>query len=114
MTAMSDPNCPICGGAMSAPRPVDVCNRCHGNLHLATTAAVVTTGEFAIQDVLAQAQRAHTAVPTSTATVACTWCGRGADQVRKLLSRGDAHICNACVGFCADIMSAELGDDWRQ
>jgi len=44
---------------------------------------------------------------------ACSWCGKSESAAKKLLSNRGAHICNECVALCADIMSAELGDDWR-
>ena len=100
---------------MAEPRAIEVCGRCHDDLLLASTAKVSSTGEFALRDVMAYAERAQMApVKKKSATeAACTWCGRAEDQVRKLLSSGDAHICNACVALCADILTAELGDDWH-
>ena len=99
---------------MSEPRAIDVCGRCHEDLQLAATAAVSSTGEFALRDVMTYAERAQM-MPTRrpAAGAACTWCGRAEEQVRKLLSSGDAHICNACVALCADILTAEFGDDWH-
>ena len=99
---------------MAEPRSLDVCAPCHRNLTLSTTAAVAATGEFAVQDVLEEAARMSAPPPPAATTgVTCTWCGQPAERVRKLLSSGEVHICNACVGLCADILHAELGDDWR-
>lgn len=97
---------------MEEPHNVQVCAGCHQNLQLAANANVVSTGEFAMNDVLAVATAATGRRTPSRTSVACTWCGRSEDQARKLLSHGPAHICNACVALCADILQAELGDNW--
>lgn len=97
---------------MEQPRNIDVCTGCHHNLHVTASASVTSTGEFALSDVDALTkQTKHEFVPQRT-TVTCTWCSRDETQARKLLSHGNAHICNACVGLCADILQAELGDNW--
>lgn len=127
---MTDANCPVCAQPLVESRALNVCEGCHDHLRLAST-AVVTTGEFALRDIAALAERAQmqpTTQPTTTSVpkpvsspatarmrvgkATCTWCGRDEDQVRKLLGSGIAHICNACVALCADILSAELGPDW--
>lgn len=117
---MSDPICPLCARATNQSRELQVCPRCHDELHAASNAQVSTTGEFSLGDMLAYSERAQmvpvaaagTADSAPSPGVACTWCGRPEADVRKLLSQGDAHICNACVALCADIMRAELGEDW--
>jgi hypothetical protein len=109
--------CPLCGRALARERPIVVCGDCHGSLEAAGGGSVRTTSEFAA---VAQVQAAppgdaieHTDeyAPTGP-TAACTWCGKSASAARKLLSHGQLHICNECVAFCADILAAELGDDW--
>ena len=134
ISPMTDATCPVCARPMVESRALNVCEGCHDNLRLAST-AVVTTGEFALSDIAELAERAQmqpTTNPTTNPTTpsvpapvsspatarmrvgkaTCTWCGRDEDQVRKLLGSGIAHICNACVALCADILSAEFGPDW--
>jgi hypothetical protein len=76
--------------------------------------ALRTTAEFAA---MVPPLDLGNAVPVSGEAgkdgVRCSWCGNDQYAARKLLSRGDAHICNQCVALCADILAAELGDDWR-
>ncbi|MBI4510056.1 MAG: hypothetical protein HY698_10510 [Deltaproteobacteria bacterium] len=38
----------------------------------------------------------------------CSWCGKGASAIRKLLSGPAVHICDECVALCFDILSHEL------
>jgi ATP-dependent Clp protease ATP-binding subunit ClpX len=37
----------------------------------------------------------------------CDFCGKGVEEVKKIFSAEDAHICNECIGTCSDIMSKE-------
>ena len=53
------------------------------------------------------------ALPAEAVVGACTWCGKEGGSVKKLLSNGSVLICNQCVAFCAEVMEAELGPDWR-
>lgn len=105
--------CPICNLLAEDLASIEVCAPCHRNLSMAANASVATTGEFSVSEVmrLAEASRAEPAPPAATAA-ACSWCGRGQGEVRRLLSRGESHICNACIGLCAEILQTELGDDW--
>jgi len=47
------------------------------------------------------------------ATNVCSWCGKLEREVKKLLGRGNAALCNECVALACDVMEAELGGDWR-
>lgn len=108
--------CPVCGGALSHARQLTLCGTCHGNIMAASTARVSSTGEFAAVSIDeatgAPAQPARSQAPAEP-SVACTWCGKPRDQVKKLLQGNQASICNECVALCSDIMSAELGEGWR-
>jgi hypothetical protein len=37
----------------------------------------------------------------------CSFCGKSARQVRKLISGPDVRICNECVGLCVSILDEE-------
>ena len=37
----------------------------------------------------------------------CSFCGKGAEQVLKLITGPSVHICNECVGMCNEIMADE-------
>ena len=38
---------------------------------------------------------------------ACSFCGRGPNEVEKLIAGAHAHICNECVEKCGDMLAAE-------
>jgi hypothetical protein len=39
----------------------------------------------------------------------CSWCGKRAEQVKKLITGPGVQICNECVDFCSLILRDELG-----
>ena len=41
----------------------------------------------------------------------CSFCGKGVDDVRKLIAGGDAAICDECVDACVDVLIRE-GYGW--
>lgn len=43
--------------------------------------------------------------------VTCSFCGKGADQVAKIITGPGVHICNECVFMCNNIMVEELARD---
>ncbi|MEE3419789.1 MAG: ATP-dependent Clp protease ATP-binding subunit ClpX [Lachnospiraceae bacterium] len=44
----------------------------------------------------------------------CSFCGKAANQVRKLIAGPDGiYICDECIGICNDILEEELGSDRR-
>jgi hypothetical protein len=53
--------------------------------------------------------------PTCPAAVAvldrCSFCGAGKDEVRRLIVGPQVAICDGCVGYCHDILQAELATD---
>ena len=36
----------------------------------------------------------------------CSFCGKGADDVQKLIAGPNVYICDACVGSCNNIIAA--------
>jgi hypothetical protein len=118
MTTSQQIPCLLCGGPLDDAQPITVCVGCHGRLLVASSAMVSSTVEFAaVSDLAADAMleggSANAAAGPGRAFSACTWCGRTADQVKKLLRGNDACICNECVALCSDILQAELGEGWR-
>lgn len=41
----------------------------------------------------------------------CSFCGKGQDEVGKIVSGPDVYICNECVALCTDIINADEPDD---
>jgi len=70
------------------------------------------TGEFRAATPMAFDAAGLDASPLLADGRSCTWCGKAQDKVRKLLTSTTAAICNECVSLCAEILTAELGDDW--
>lgn len=112
----SGPACPLCGNALVAARTVNVCHACHATV-IDGSLRVSSTGEFRVEQImeaaaLGDAEPQAATVAPGDRSVRCTFCGKSEGDVRKLLSHGPAHICNECVALCADVLRAELGDDW--
>ena len=112
---MVDAPCPLCSQELADPKTVYVCASCHGGLALTGAIAMRTTGEFKapLPPSLTKTVDPLATTQPPTTGVACTWCGRKPQEVRKLLSHGSSHICNECVALAADIMQSELGEAWR-
>lgn len=101
--------CPLCRADVEPA--ATACARCGARLVSAGGRVNVNvTAEFAVPQLPADASDAAIGAP---AAGACAWCGRGADQVRKLLGAGAVAICEGCVALCVDILDAELGPGWR-
>ncbi len=39
--------------------------------------------------------------------VSCSFCGKGVDQVDKIIQGPSVHICNVCVGLCNEVLEEE-------
>ncbi|MDG5816764.1 ATP-dependent Clp protease ATP-binding subunit ClpX [Chitinispirillales bacterium ANBcel5] len=39
--------------------------------------------------------------------IKCSFCGKGPDEVSKLITGPSVHICNECVGMCTEILDEE-------
>jgi hypothetical protein len=109
--SVTEQRCPVCNGDLAGGSDlIMVCGGCHrmlGNVE------VRATGEFmaATPAALAAAAGDH-AVAVSGGSHVCAWCGKPQAEVKKLLTSATVAICNECVALCADILTAELGDDW--
>ena len=40
--------------------------------------------------------------------IRCSFCGRGQDEVARLVSGPSVYICSECVKLCNDILEGEL------
>ena len=108
--------CPMCGERLDTAMQVDVCGPCFQELRTSGAVALQSTAEFAPVRRLAAdpaPREGRTRARTSETEVSCTWCGKLRGEVKKLLASGEARICNECVALCADVLEAELGDEWR-
>lgn len=113
-------SCPTCAKPLESPRSISVCGACHTRLLARGDIPLTSTAEFAAMTpataeelLAADPETADSPAPAAASGPTCTWCGKSRGEVKKLLSSGSANICNECVGLCADILSAELGDGWR-
>jgi len=46
-----------------------------------------------------------------THNVTCSFCGKGVDQVEKIIQGPSVHICNECVGLCNEVLEEENQQD---
>ncbi len=46
--------------------------------------------------------------PTTPKIIRCSFCGRGQDEVAKLVSGPNVYICNECIRLCNDILEEEM------
>lgn len=44
-------------------------------------------------------------------TLYCSFCGKGQDEVRKLIAGPSVYICDECVELCNDILKEEFGEE---
>jgi hypothetical protein len=114
---MTTEPCTLCGREPPEhPMKIEVCGACYQELHAAGALALQTTGEFQAMTPERVDKLLGTTRPrsmTGTPGLACTWCGKQREQVKKILSGPVAHICNECVALCANFMEDEIGPDWR-
>ena len=103
--------CPLCGRTVGVAHTISVCRACHGSLQRSGTISLRSTAEFSVEQLVQDAaDQATPVVPRSaevTGSLCCSWCGRSAEQVKKILSHDNAHICNECVALCSEILAAE-------
>ena len=43
--------------------------------------------------------------------LSCTFCGKGQEEVRKLIAGPSVYICDECVDLCNDIIEEEIKND---
>jgi hypothetical protein len=89
-----------------------VCPTCGRDLE-----AVRLTGEFTVpRDLIAAADAGaahftHRVPNTGPAPAqSCSYCGKSADQVKRLLTGQTAQICDECVSLCHMVLVDELPD----
>jgi len=46
--------------------------------------------------------------PNKPKVIRCSFCGRGQDEVAKLISGHSVYICNECIRLCNDILEEEM------
>jgi hypothetical protein len=116
--------CPLCGQSIDGDHQVSVCSGCHHSLAASAAPTMRSTGEYSVAEIASAAEAAREMAEqsggprrkrpvTAPNFAVCSWCNKPRREVKKLLSKGQAHICNECVALCSDILQAELGDDWR-
>lgn len=44
--------------------------------------------------------------------IRCSFCGRGQEEVTKLISGPSVYICNECIKLCNDILREEMGHEF--
>ena len=44
----------------------------------------------------------------SPQAIKCSFCGRGQDEVAKLVSGPSVYICNECIRLCNEILEDEM------
>ncbi|MFT3692949.1 MAG: ClpX C4-type zinc finger protein [Kofleriaceae bacterium] len=107
-------HCPVCSQALENGELVMVCGNCHKALGGLQANA---TGEFTVPAHVIKEALAEAAITPPgervQATNVCSWCGKLEVDVRKLLGRGNAALCNECVALACDVMEAELGPNWK-
>ncbi len=48
---------------------------------------------------------------TEWKTIRCSFCGKYADQVQRVIAGPGAYICNECVGLCNAILDEALAEE---
>ena len=48
---------------------------------------------------------------TTEPTICCSFCGRPADQVPRIITGYTAHICSDCVDACKELLHDEYERD---
>ncbi len=46
-----------------------------------------------------------------TTPLKCSFCGKGQDEVKKLIAGPSVFICNECVDLCNEIICRRVGRD---
>ena len=87
---MSTRFCPTCGRA-NVPMP---------------EVAPAMTGEFPAPKLGDEGMVVPTSMPYAGSD-RCSWCGKTANQVKKLITGPGVQICDECVKFCSLILRDE-------
>ena len=46
-----------------------------------------------------------------TKDLVCSFCGKGQDEVRKLIAGPTVYICDECIDLCNDIIAEEVAQE---
>nr|WP_072536469.1 ATP-dependent Clp protease ATP-binding subunit ClpX [Anaerococcus mediterraneensis] len=49
---------------------------------------------------------------TDNKGIKCSFCGKDASQVKRIIAGADAYICNECIELCSDIIEADNNSDF--
>jgi hypothetical protein len=101
--------CPLCAQALDGGELVMVCRPCHQSM--GASLDVSTTGEFRVAPSQLMSPEPELSEPIAS-NGTCAWCSKTEPEVRKLLGRATAALCDECIGLACDILDAELGP-WR-
>ena len=44
-------------------------------------------------------------------SVSCSFCGKGVEQVEKIITGPSVHICNECVNLCNEVLEDEVKEE---
>lgn len=99
----------MCQGDLADGDLILVCAPCRERL--GSGVHMRATGEFRVPTELVADGETSGSRPSGAQS--CSWCGKAAGEVRKLLGNADVAVCDECVSLCADILEAEFGPDWR-
>ena len=45
--------------------------------------------------------------PPPNKTLSCSFCGKGQDEVKKLIAGPSVYICDECIGICNEIIAGK-------
>lgn len=52
-----------------------------------------------------------TRIGSATDVLKCSFCGKGQEAVRKLISGPGVYVCDECIALCNEIISEDIADD---
>ena len=54
------------------------------------------------------------AAPAPEGQLTCSFCGKGQDEVRKLIAGPKVFICDECIDLCNDIIAEEVDQEEKR
>jgi hypothetical protein len=67
---------------------------------------LVDVSDLPMAEILAEPPPPTAAATAAAAVDECAFCERGRAEIRYLVARGAARICDECLGLCEDIIAA--------
>src|SRR5690606_11599332 len=92
------------------PRPVHACERSRGIRHRGRSVQSGQPQETGRRRMNRPVGTSGTSGPSGSAggtPPRCSFCGKDAAQVRKLITGPSVHICDECVGMCNEILAED-------